>query len=163
MTCLHLLQGKWVCQINWYQHSDELATQKYIQSNINQITLRSWLSSSRKTYKVNKRVNYKAVDTSSENLPCNLFAKFRINYSIRMEKLSVNHIKLRKIKLFSWTHTWTYYREYKIRQYLEKYSVLWGKKLHQGVFLFCFVFYFSVKIFRGHCRIPKKENYLCRI
>lgn len=119
MSCLQLLGGKWGCQ-NWYQHSDELTTQKYIQTNINQIILWSWPSSSRKTYKVNKIGNDKAADTSSENMPWNIFAKFRINYSNRMKKLSINHIKLNKLKLFTWTHTWTYYRDYKIRQYLQK-------------------------------------------
>lgn len=47
---------------------------------------------------INQRVNYKAVDTSSENLSRNLFAKFRINYSNRMQKLSANHINVDKLK-----------------------------------------------------------------
>lgn len=48
----------------------------------------------KKHIKVNKRVDYKAGDTSSDNLTWNIFAKFRINYSNRIENLYADNIKL---------------------------------------------------------------------
>lgn len=41
---------------------------------------------------MNKSVDYKAVNRSSGNLPCNLFAKF--NYSKRMESQCFDNIEL---------------------------------------------------------------------